>query len=136
MITEDITPSQASAIVNRKRKSAVDQLSVSSSRESRSSKRQTLGIPPPWSPATREQSKGKVKTEVKATEVSKKEKAEAKERKVSHLVNIPPRHNLSAKKSKSKELPTETKYYPYISAGAKASLSGYIQKKKSSRREP
>lgn len=62
-------------------------------------------------------------------EVRKKEKAMAEDDETPHSAKFQRRRKIWEKKLKSKELPTETKYYPNISAKAKASFADTTSRK-------
>lgn len=66
---------------------------------------------------------------IKKQEEAEKEKKELKEKEPEQSPKLPPRKKILAKQSQPKSLPTDTKYYPYISAKARASVSEFIQRK-------
>lgn len=55
--------------------------------------------------------------------------AKTRDQDISSPAKTKVRQKTYARKSKPKKLRTEPKYYPYISAKAKASFSDYIQRK-------
>lgn len=57
-----------------------------------------------------------------------KEKKTLKEKEPEQSPKLPPRNKMVVKKSQPKPLPSNTKYYPYISAKAKESFSDFIRR--------
>lgn len=78
---------------------------------------------------TKEQSKGKMKSKEMIAKTTKEGEAWVKDKEPQQFAKISPRRKMCARKSKDKEQPTQTKYYPYVLAEAKASFSDFIQKK-------
>lgn len=107
----------------------MEPLSVASTRETRTRKRQVEESTPPTSTPTQGKSKENKKSEEKLEEAVKEKKKTLKEKEPELPPKLPPRKKMLVKKSQPKPLPTNTKYYPYMSVEAKASFSDFIQRK-------